>query len=340
MALELSVIIAALNEAASLPTLLQQLRAQRGVRLEVIVCDGGSSDATVATAEACGVRVARTTRGRARQMNAGAAVAQGTYLLFLHADSRVEAPALLADALAALVGAADPTGELVAGHFPLRFSGYPPQAEGFYRYLEGKTALNRRYSINGDQGMLMAAESFRALGGFDERLPFLEDQRFAERLWQQGRWLVLPGRLTTSARRFETEGRTERYTLMALIMAMHAAGVDEFFSQAAVYAAQHETTRLRLAPYLCLIRQILWARRWQGTLSTLFRVGGFVRENAWQLFYWRDLRNGAGDRLPRLAFHDRWLSRRLCNPPCDALAALLACLWFFVWLPLQPADAG
>jgi rSAM/selenodomain-associated transferase 2 len=330
----LSIIIPTLNEAQQLPRLLRQLQMQREVQLDLIVCDGGSSDDTPMLAQQLGARVVTSARGRGHQMNAGAAQARGEFLLFLHADSQLQSPTLLSQALATL--ALEPADEIVAGHFPLRFTDTPPQAAGFYRYAEGKTALNRRYTINGDQGLLIRALHFRELGGYDERLPFLEDQRFAERVWARGRWIVLPGQLLTSARRFEAEGRRERSTLMVLIMAMHVGGVDEFFARApAVYAAQSDTGRLDLAPQLRLIRRILWERRWRGTLATLYRIGSFVRENTWQLFYWRDQHHGAGD-LPRLAYYDRWLDRLLRNPLGNSAAAVLACLWFFVWLPLCP----
>ncbi|MGH8457206.1 MAG: TIGR04283 family arsenosugar biosynthesis glycosyltransferase [Stenotrophobium sp.] len=329
---QLTVIIPTLDEAAGLPRLLAQLRAQRGIALEIIAADGGSTDGTPQISAAAGARAITSPRGRGRQMNAGAAAARAETLLFLHADSQLETPNLLADAFAALHRAvAETGGSRIAGHWPLHFTAYPPQAAPFYRHLEGKTALNRPYTINGDQGLLISARWFRELGSYDERLPFLEDQRMAAKIFAQGRWLLLPGRLATSARRFEAEGRRERYTLMALIMGLHAAGADEFFAQApAIYAAQRETGRLDLAPFLSAIRETL---RQRGRLATLCRAGRFVRENTWQLFYWRDQRHSAAG-LPRLRFYDRYLHRLTQNPLADVLATLLLSLWFYLWLPL------
>src|SRR5262249_13382024 len=146
----------------------------------------------------------------------------------LHADSQLTAPRLLADALAAVREA----GARAAGHFPLRFSGTSPEHALFYRYIEGKTRLNRPHTINGDQGLLLARRFFDELGGFDEPLPFLEDQPLPARIFERGKWIVLPGELVTSARRFETEGVRERYTLMAIIMGLYASGADAFFPAA------------------------------------------------------------------------------------------------------------
>ena len=301
----LSIIIPTLNEAAALPTLLGQLRSQRGVSCEILVADGGSSDATAALARTAGVIVVPADRGRGRQMNAGAQQAQGRFLLFLHADSQLPSTDLLTKAVDAFEAAIAANGhDRIAGHFPLRFIERDKNSESFYRHLEGKTRLNRPYTINGDQGLLISARFFHALGGFDERLPFLEDQYLAGKIFDQGQWRLLPGELHTSARRFETEGRRERYTLMAILMGLHAARVEEFFARApAVYAAQSETGRLRLQPMLRLIRQIFHERGVWASLKILYRIGQFVRENAWQL--------------------------------ADGLATLLVSAWFFIWLPLQ-----
>jgi hypothetical protein len=87
------------------------------------------------------------------------------------------------------------------------------------------------------------------LGGFDERLPFIEDEHFAARIVQSGRWITLPSSLLSSARRFETEGHLRRYILMSIIMGMHAAGVDEFFRHAPkVYVAQEGGRRAAAEP--------------------------------------------------------------------------------------------
>ncbi|NCC36801.1 MAG: glycosyltransferase [Chloroflexia bacterium] len=95
----LSIIIPTLNEAHALPLVLGDIALQRGIRLEVIVGDGGSTDATKAAAIAGGARFVPARRGRGAQMNEAARLARGPYLFFLHADSRLHDPHLLADAI-------------------------------------------------------------------------------------------------------------------------------------------------------------------------------------------------------------------------------------------------
>ncbi len=329
---ELSVIIPTLNEEAALPGLLADLQQQQGCALEIIVVDGGSSDATLVLAEQAGAKVVRAEHGRALQMNAGAAQAGAGHLLFLHADTRLPSPTLLRDALHAL---AEQNSGRVAGHFPLRFVRSAPGHDFLFRYLEEKTALNRSYTINGDQGALLSRRFFTELGGFDARLPFLEDQRLAAQVWKRGRWIVLPGRLLTSARRFETEGHRSRLILMTLMMALHEAGADEFFALAPkVYASQDKTGKLDLPAFHRLIRGMLWRARWARTAGILWRCGRFVRQNTWQLFYRRDLLRAPRGEHPALAFYDRRLDGLVANRAGDALATLLMCAWFFLWLPL------
>ena len=339
--MHLSIVIPALNEATALPPLLQQLRAQQDIEFEIIVVDGGSTDSTVEIAQLAGAQIVTAPRGRGRQMNAGAANACGEFLLFLHADSQLESSSLLATALNTLCEEIARSGQKnIAGHFPLRFVDGDARAARFYRHVEGKTRLNRPYTINGDQGLLINTEFFKKLGGFDERLPFLEDQRIATKIFTQGRWIVLPGKLLTSARRFEIEGRRERYTLMAMLMGLHVANVKEFFAQApTVYATHSESGHLPLQAFVSLIRKIFWQRGFFQTLAILYRIGQFVRENAWQLAYWRDQVHDAVH-LPRLRFYDRWLHPLTRNPLADIVATALVSLWFFVMLPQQLRHSG
>ncbi|MEK6806107.1 MAG: TIGR04283 family arsenosugar biosynthesis glycosyltransferase [Pseudomonadota bacterium] len=321
--MHLSVIIPALDEADTLPLLLGQLRAQTGIEIEIIVADGGSRDETPVLAKNRGARVVVAQRGRAAQMNAGAAHSRAGFLLFLHADSRLPSPTFLADALRALQAAG---GAKIAGHFPLRFARMGPAHDFFYRYLEGKTRSNRPHTINGDQGLLISREYFTELGGFDASLPFMEDQRISARIFVTGRWIVLPGELTTSARRFEAEGHAERLTLMALMTGAQVVGLMEFFSAAPeIYRAQGQTQRLDPAPFARRARRLMRAQGRQG-LRTLYRGGGFVRENAWQLFYRRDLLRNDGC-SSALDFHDRWFAPTMNNVFGNLLGTLLLWLW-------------
>jgi rSAM/selenodomain-associated transferase 2 len=334
---ELSVIVPALDEAAALPGLLEALRAQVGVRLEVVVADGGSRDGSAALAEAQGARVVRTSRGRAIQMNAGAACARAPLLLFLHADSGLPVRHLLREALRAL-RTEQVEDARVAGHFPLRFIDRGSRHRLLYRVLEAKTATNRPDSIHGDQALLISRAWFTELGGFDERLPFLEDESMAARIFAAGRWIVLPGELQTSARRFEREGTYRRYTLMAVMMGMHAAGLDEFFQRApAVYAAQAEATRLSPGPYLSLVRRLMREAGWRGAARIAVRVGGYVRRQSWQPFLWLDVAAArpllGASRSPFLRLHDRVVEPLIDHRAADVFTAACVTLWFLVLLP-------
>lgn len=277
----LSVVVPVLDEAGVLPGLLTALAAQRGISPEIIVADGGSGDGTREVAAAHGVRVIEAPRGRGVQMNAGAAVAAGEWLLFLHADCRPAAPDQLRLAVDTLRARGD---NRLAGHFALRFQRERHDRRFLYRFMEAKSAGNRRYTINGDQGLLLRRAWFEALGGFDESLPFLEDQRMAARIEAEGAWVLLPGRLVTSARRFEAEGLGRRYLLMGLIMAMHLAGEDAFFEQApALYRAQAETDRLRLSPFLKLAWRRYAAKDRVARRAFRRRLGTVVLSQTWQL---------------------------------------------------------
>lgn len=336
-ALEVSVVIPVLNEAHALPLLLEQLTQQQGVRLEAIVVDGGSTDGTGDRARECGARVLTSAPGRGVQMNTGAAAAHADVLFFLHADSGLTHRTQLADGLRTLKAARAAAGPRVAGHYELRFARRSLGHPLFYRFLEEKTATNRPYTVNGDQGLLIGADWFFELGGFDTRLPFLEDQRLAARIFESGAWVTLPGRLLTSPRRFESEGHYRRYTLMAIIMGMYVAGVDEFFRRAPrVYATQAEAHRLRLGRYLGLVWRILVEAGWRGAAGILYRAGGFARRNSWQLFFWCDvlLRPALGKgRYPFLWVHDRLLRPLIDHRVADAATGALVGLWFLVLLP-------
>lgn len=317
----------ALDEAAVLPGLLQQLQAQRGLTLELIVVDGGSRDGTAELARAAGARVIASPRGRARQLNAGAAQARADWLLFLHADSRLEDPGLLAGALAALRAAGD---ERRAGHFALRFHDGEPRHARFYAFLEAKSRLNRPGSIHGDQGLLIHRRFFAELGGYDERWPIMEDEVLAARVFAAGGWRLLPGTLGTSARRFEREGVGPRYALMALMMALWAAGDVGFFEEApGLYRPPAEGQPLRLGPFWQLARRRLRALPPERRRAACRAIGRLAAGNAWQIPYFL-----SGQDPAWLAHHDRWLGPGLASRPVEALAGALAAL--VVWAPPAP----
>ncbi|MDD2273645.1 MAG: TIGR04283 family arsenosugar biosynthesis glycosyltransferase [Desulfuromonadaceae bacterium] len=338
----LSIIIPTLNEAELLPLLLEDIKQQQNISLEIIVGDGGSLDATRSVAEQYGAGFVTAGRGRGKQMNAAAEQASGDYLLFLHADSRIDCRSLLGDAVHALLS--ESTGQVrTAGHFPLRFMRSTENNAIGYRYVEEKSAFNRVDTTNGDQGLLLAKGFFRSLGGFDESMPFLEDQRIAAKIRSTGNWITLPGYLKTSARRFETEGFHRRYILMSMMMGLYSVGAEAFFVRApGVYRQQQDAGTLLLSPFFSLIWRMMFDE-WGGvgTLRIFYLLGRYIRQNSWQMFFFIDVLSrsllGAG-RYPFLRFHDRifW--------PCsnfklfDALTGAICFVWFmgvlspFFWL--------
>lgn len=343
MGAALSVVVPTMNEELGIAGLLDSLGKQQQVSLEVIVVDGGSSDATVELARTRGALVLETDAGRAIQMNAGAAAASNEFVLFLHADSAIADEGLLAAALRELRAHLDRCrSDRVAGHFSLRFVREAQQNDFAYYYYESKSALNRIETTNGDQGFLMKRSFFDLLGGFDESLPFLEDQRFAAMVRECGEWITLPGVLGTSARRFEQEGLGRRMTLSALIMAFHSIGFTEFFREAPeVYREQSVSRGLSLAPFFRLIHKLYWRRGVIKSLKDWLSIGKYVRRNAWQLFYVVDVldRFEGREESGWLKFHDRWFTRATDFPVADAATALLTYVWFLsAWIWFEVAD--
>lgn len=303
----LSVIIPVYNEADTLPYLLEQLSRQRGVILQVLVMDGGSLDDTRQVAATMGATVVTTPRGRGCQMNGALPHAQADTLLFLHSDSLLEHPHHLADALAFYRHNAARHTVPLAGRFAIRFRRGLPGGGLFYRYYEAKSGLDRRECINGDQGMLMSRSFFAELGGFDQRLPFLEDRLLAQRV---DNWLVLPGTLSTSARRFEQEGALERQVLNGMLLAMAHAQVWAFLARApGLYQPPHQGQRLVLAPFFALIHELNQGLPWLTVWQRWVQLGEFVTLAAWQVFFFLDVLgpHGWGWGTPWLTLYSRWL---------------------------------
>jgi hypothetical protein len=300
--------------------------------LAPVIVDAGSTDATAQLARNVGLEVIESEPGRGRQMNRGAGVTTTPWLLFLHADSSFSHSDQLAASVNQLKAAQQRLGHArVAGHFRLRFLRTRPGHDLAYRYFEEKSALNRPECTNGDQGLLLSRSFFEELGGFDESLWFLEDQRMAEKIRRQGHWITLPGALGTSARRFEQEGLGRRMLLSAMIMNLHAMGLDEFFQRnRSIYRNQSHTAKLRLSPIFSLIAELnreagpqVSRRRWLAT-------GRYACLNAWQLFFWLDIvLEGLGKRRRRLlSLYDGIMAPRTHNRFCHLMAGAVLWIWF------------
>ena len=200
---ELSVVIPCLNEATRLPLLLADLHRSE-LRLEILLADGGSSDATPQIARQSGAHLIRIhPPGRGRQLRAAANQARGDWLLFLHADSRL--PLRWSCAVRSLLKTSAAAAS--AWYFDLRISPSTPAR----RLLERGVGLRSRWLQRpyGDQGLLLHRELYARCGGFAE-LPLMEDLDLVERLSHGAdlRPIGLP--LTTDGRRWNSDGVIRR----------------------------------------------------------------------------------------------------------------------------------
>lgn len=210
----ISVIIPALNEAAHIAATLE--KARKVSPHEIIVVDGGSTDATCAVAHSSGATVIHSKPGRARQMNAGAAQAKGSVLLFLHADTVLSND--WPRAVRELLGQPG----VVAGSFKFRV------AESFAgRWLvEWTTNLRSRWLQNpyGDQTQFLRRVLFEELGGFAD-LPIMEDYELNQRLRKVGRIATADAVAITSGRRWKRLGIVKTTLTNKLMIAGFHLGV-------------------------------------------------------------------------------------------------------------------
>lgn len=212
---KISIIIPVLNEANIIRALLERVLDTQNV--EVIVVDGGSHDDTVAIAQASGVKVlSYPAVGRANQMNAGAAVATGEILLFLHADSHLPANF---DTLVCQALSRDGS---IAGAFELRIDA---DMRGL-RLVEKVVNWRSRFLSMpyGDQAIFLKAAVFQEIGGFPN-LPIMEDFELMRRLRGQGRIAIVPAPVLTSGRRWQKLGVLKTTLINQLIIAGYFLGV-------------------------------------------------------------------------------------------------------------------
>ena len=215
----LSVIIPVLNEAKNLEGILSHLRAICP-EAEVIVVDGGSEDGTSALVRQFPwVTYLSGRRGRASQMNAGAAVANGEVLLFLHADTLM--PAGVNAAI--LQAFNDP--EVVAGRFDVSFDNPRPVFKVIAFFINLRSRLTK--ICTGDQALFVRRKTFEELGGYPD-IPLMEDVELAKRLKRLGRIACLRSKVTTSARKWEREGVFRTILLMWALRFLYVIGVNPY----------------------------------------------------------------------------------------------------------------
>ena len=201
----LSIIVPVLNEATTIVAALEALAPLRACGNEIIVVDGGSGDDTAALAKPLTDFVIASARGRAVQMNAGAGVARGDVLLFLHADTRLpkDAERLILDGLA--------RSKRAWGRFDVAIEGAHPLLPVIAATMNLRSRLTG--ISTGDQAMFVTREAFDSVGGFPE-IVLMEDITFARNLKRVSRPLCLSARVTTSGRRWEQHGVLRTMLLM------------------------------------------------------------------------------------------------------------------------------
>jgi rSAM/selenodomain-associated transferase 2 len=209
----ISIVVPTRNEEERIAETLRRLRDPEVV--EVIVVDGGSEDRTVEIARPLVDRLVEAPAGRAGQMNAGARLASGEILLFLHADTIV--PAGFGAAIVAACRTA------IGGRFDVELDA----PAGIFRVIEWAINLRSRWSglFTGDQGLFVRRDVFEALGGYPNQ-PLLEDLELAKAMKRSGRVAALRAKVRTSARRWQRLGPLRTVLLMWRIRALYFLGAS------------------------------------------------------------------------------------------------------------------
>jgi rSAM/selenodomain-associated transferase 2 len=213
----LSIIVPVLDEAEGIAAALAALAPYRRNGAEAIVVDGGSSDGTADIARPLADAGIVATRGRATQMNAGAAIAQGDLLLFLHADTRLppDADRLIHEGL------------VRTGHAWGRFDIAIEGSSALLTAVAFTMNLRSRLTgiATGDQAMFVTRDAFAQVGGFAD-IALMEDIDLSKRLKRISPPLCLRTRVTTSGRRWEQRGVLRTVLLMWRLRLAYFLGAE------------------------------------------------------------------------------------------------------------------
>lgn len=202
--MKVSLIVPVLNEAAVLPELHAHLLPFMRAGAQVILVDGGSDDGSAELARGLGLQLISSARGRAQQMNAGAAAAAGDVLLFLHADTRL--PDMALESLQSALSSAQ-----LWGRFDVRIEGRPAMLRVVAFFMNWRSRLTG--IATGDQAIFVRREAFDSVGGYTPQ-PLMEDIEISKRLRRLAHPLCLADKVTTSGRRWEQRGLWRTIFLM------------------------------------------------------------------------------------------------------------------------------
>jgi rSAM/selenodomain-associated transferase 2 len=216
---KLSIIMPVLNEAALIQDVLQRLQTLRQQGCEVIVVDGGSTDATVKLATNLADQLIVTEKNRARQMNAGAQQASGEFLLFLHADTILpeHASTLVHNALQSALQSAS------WGRFDVQIVGAAPMLRVIASLMNWRSRLTG--IATGDQAIFVRRTLFEQIGGFPDQA-LMEDIEISRRLRRRGAPINLSAKVATSGRRWMQYGVWRTIFLMWRLRFLYWLGVS------------------------------------------------------------------------------------------------------------------
>lgn len=227
--LKLSVIIPTLNEEAVLAQTLAPLQAIRD-KLEIIIVDGGSSDATLKIAAPLADKIVSSMAGRARQMNAGAEVATGKTMLFLHADTLL--PANFHDHINQALSSTSS----LWGRFDISFDSSSRRMKTIAWWINKRSRLTS--ICTGDQAIFVRSNIFRDFGRFSD-IPLMEDIELSSRLRYLTRPACIASPVVTSSRRWREKGTVRTVLLMWRLRTLYWLGVspDRLFR---IYYPNHQ----------------------------------------------------------------------------------------------------
>ncbi|WP_227657477.1 TIGR04283 family arsenosugar biosynthesis glycosyltransferase [Candidatus Magnetaquicoccus inordinatus] len=204
--MSLSIVIPVRQEAEGLADCLQALQSLRQAGVEIIVVDGESHDHSAAIARNWGAKVIVTAPGRSKQMNAGASVACGEIILFLHADTRLPPSAVILSLPTRLEAK-----KAHWGFFAVTISGRSWMLPVVAQMISWRSRLSK--VATGDQALFVRRSLFNALGAFPD-LPLMEDVAFSKSLRRHSAPLVISEPVCTSGRRWEKYGIWQTIFLM------------------------------------------------------------------------------------------------------------------------------
>lgn len=229
---KISIIIPVLNEAETIEELIHYLidNASLNAIQDIIVVDGGSTDATQDIIESLGlsIKLIHSKKGRAKQMNAGAKVAKGTILYFLHADSF---PPLRYDKYI--------INEVKKGNFAGCFRMQFNSKHWWLKLTSWFTQFSWRACRGGDQSQFITKKLFNTIGGFDENYTIYEDNILINELYNRKQFVVINKKITSSARLYNRHGvwKLQYHFFAIYIKKWRGANAQELFKYYKKYIA-------------------------------------------------------------------------------------------------------